>query len=130
VVKDAIDRKALDNISCNIIFFDHFISFLSGRPSTNSSKGLEMTISPKRGEVDTNILSMVPSHLNFDLTDKDIDTAHSTKSIDYIVNSIKKMKILSDGQNTIEKHSTGNSLQSAGQNLFSKPTTSTIVVTK
>lgn len=120
VVKNAISNKALDNISWNIIFFDNFISFLNGRPLSNlSSQAFEMTLSPKKSEG----LAKMSSHLNYDLTDEDLDKTHSSKSIEYMLNGLKKQNIINEGHQNIEKNKyLGNKLIQSGQNLFIRTT--------
>lgn len=74
-----------------------------------------MTLSPKKSEG----LAKMSSHLNYDLTDEDLDNTHSSKAIEYMLNSLKKQNIINEGHQNIEKNKNlGNKLIQSGQNLF------------
>lgn len=125
VVKEAIDKKAMDNVSCNIIFFDNFINSLNGRPVTDtSSHGLDYAYTPKKDLHKLGIASSLPSHLNFDLTDNDIDRNHSSKALEYMLNNMKKRQIINEGHNILDKHSKG----FGNDKLFSKTSSSNIII--
>jgi len=105
-IQEAIDQKSLDNISWNVIFFDNFLNFLNGRPIKNSSMDNNVKTGIKRENSINNKLNNLPSHLNYDLVDADIDTTHSSKAIERICESLKKQKILEEGEQVINTFST------------------------
>lgn len=97
---------------------------MNGRPLTNlSSQALEMTLSPKKSEG----ITKIPNHLNYDLTDEDIDQTHSSKSIEYMLNGLKKQHIINEGHQNIEKHLNIKNVQS-GQNLYIKTPKAKLIV--
>ena len=103
-VKDAIDKKALDNISCNVIFFSNFANFLngnndSGHQSLNENivKGIKREVQPKIYQ------NSIPSHLNFDLTDNDLDKTHSTRAIEYLQENINRLNKNEDSKKNTDK---------------------------
>lgn len=118
VAKEAIERKALDNISCNVILFDNFINFLNGIPVRSENKTREGVFPQKHNFHTTNPRTTMTAYANYDLTDKDIDKSHSSKSIDYLLTNLKKLNIAREGQHLIDKYTNKNS--SPSQGLFSK----------
>lgn len=86
IVKEAIDNKALDNISWNIIIFDNFLSFLKGRPITTQGSAFD-TVMPK-SKHESPITGTLSSSTNHDLTDADIDRTHSSKAIEYLLQNL------------------------------------------
>jgi len=80
--------------------FENFVNFLNGKPVTQSSGNTN--------SANGNRNSLLKSQMNNDLTDKDIDRTHSSKTIDFMLENLQKMNILNDGQNQLEKSLTVN----------------------
>lgn len=71
---------------------------MNGRPIQDSHNN---NVRENEGKI-----NMIPKSLNYDLTDADIDTTHSSRAIEYIVESIKKQSILREGEKTIDHFTT------------------------
>lgn len=123
-----MDKKALDNISCNVIVFDNFINTLNGSPvsknaqtiegSTPSHNAYDLSFSPKKTLPPLNRnLTADSSSNNFDLTAADMDHNHSEKSVEYILTNMNKINTLQEGQSLLNKFS--NEPEPSG-GLFSK----------
>jgi hypothetical protein len=84
-----------------------------------------MTLSPKKSEG----LTKIPNHLNYDLTDEDIDQTHSSKSIEYMLNGLKKQLIINEGHQSIDNHLNMKNAQS-GHNLYIKTPKAKLIVGK
>lgn len=98
IIKEAIAKKTLDNISCIVIVFDNFISSLYGKPQSSyniaSNNTHDLNFTPKKTLPPIGLSKVNPiTHTNFDLGDNDIDKTHSAKAIEYMLSTVKKVNI-------------------------------------
>ena len=129
LVKEAMDKRTLDNISWNMIMFENFINSLNGNALTSFSeppqsqlKKFDLSFTPKKS------LPPLSKHkdiikTNYDLNDDDVDKTHSSKVIEYMIGTMKPIDVARNNEENDQNIGTK-------QNLFYKSQNQNITPSK